>query len=392
MNLEESKSLNILHVIAINGIGGAENLLIELLPALKNQNNKVYCIIFHRNSSGPEAHFIGDNLKNLDIKVQYRRYSKIFDKNIFSFLLNFIKANELDIIHSHLKHADIWFAILKWQKKVFIPVISTLHGYRDSYHNKYGLFWKKKETFTFYYWITKFICIQLDGFIMISQGIKSLYQKAGLIKKKNVSIIYHGTTLDKVDVFKTKPSFNYEIALPGRLVKFKGHKYLIEAAKSLRQKFPAISVHFYGSGPELNNLKQLVARNDQEQYIFFHGFVNDIINRISQHDIAVIPSIGEPFGLVFFDAFKADLPVVAFNLAAGNEIIEDGYNGLLAEPFNVDSLSNLISKLFIDQHLRMKLKEHAKEKLQLVFSIERMAKGYIFFYQTVINNTIKCVE
>lgn len=384
----------VLHVIAINGIGGAENLLLQILPALQNDID-ITCLIFYRNLFVEEAHSIGINLFKSGIQVHYKKYKNVSSKNNLRFFVDFIKLEKPDLIHSHLKHADLWLSILKWQKVITIPVITTLHGYRDSYHNKYGLAWKGKAKRSLYYWITKFICTQLDGFILISHGLQKLYESAGLLRSKNICVIHHGTIINDLDFVKKENFFNYQIALPGRLVKFKGHKYLIEAISKLKPDFPDISAHFYGIGPEMEQLKKMVASKKLQQTIYFHGFVKDVFRKMQQHDIAVIPSIGEPFGLVFFDAFRANLPVIAFDLPASNEVIQDGYNGLLASPLDSDSLVQKINLLFKDRELRERLSQNAKKKLYEQYTIERMANDYLQFYQSFtkkIESNQLCVE
>lgn len=374
---------HILHVIAINGIGGAEKLLLDLLPALQEKQVRVSCLIFYKPATRIHAESIGKELAANGIEVHYISYESAMLGNKKE-LLAFLAGRKFSIIHSHLKHTDFWLARLKFKGILKTPVVTTMHGYRDKFHGRYGLKWKSGQLLTSYYWLSKFISRNVDGLIMISKGIDKLYRDAHLGNKNSV-IIYHGTTLDKMNPVKETLSKVPKLVLAGRLTGFKGHIYAIKAVKILENEFPELQLHFFGTGPEESNLKEAVRVNQLEEKVIFHGFVNNLATRMPEHDIAVVPSIGEPFGLVFFDSFKAGLPVVAFDVPAGNEIITHGRNGLLAETENAASLAEKLRQLLTDNELRKKLVKNSQEVLASDFSLDRMAADYLSFYRKTIN-------
>jgi len=378
------KTHKVLHVITISGIAGAEKLLVDLLPEQYNLNFEVHCLLFHKKLGKMYAQQLGDKLNEHKIKVYYKEYSRIIDKKVFSFLKDLIYQIKPDLIHSHLKQADVWLSILKWRKKISVPVVATLHSYSDEYHNRYGLTWNKKAKYTFYYWLTKFICNELDAFISISKGIANLFLEAGLLKDDKITVVYHGTKIEEGSREEGLKPFNWKLVLVGRLVHFKGHHYAIEAVSFLQEKYPHISLDFFGAGPEEHNLKQKIKKLGLQGQIHFNGFKADIVQHLKEYDIALIPSIGEPFGLVFFDAFKACLPVVAFNLAASNEIIKHGINGLLAKPYDSKHLGEQIDILFKDQELRSSIARNAKKILKEDFNIQKIAAFYLAEYKKII--------
>ena len=107
--------------------------------------------------------------------------------------------------------------------------------------------------------------------------------------------------------------------------------------------------------------------------------------RLKKMDIILIPSMGESFGMVFLEAFAAGVPVVAFDLPAGNEIVRDGGNGLLAKPENVNSLVEKIKLLCNDAALRKRIVNQATTDLLQQFSLTRMANQYQAFYQSILS-------
>src|SRR5262249_21172055 len=152
---------------------------------------------------------------------------------------------------------------------------------------------------------------------------KSFYEQARLVQTKKNTIVYHGYDTSKTYPFRDNPEPLTAplLALPGRIITRKGHRYAIEAITQVNQYYPKASLHIYGEGPEENALKEIVKARKLENTVFFHGYVENIIEELNRYDIVIIPSLWEPFGLVFLDGFAANVPIVAFDLPAGNELI-----------------------------------------------------------------------
>jgi glycosyltransferase involved in cell wall biosynthesis len=109
-------------------------------------------------------------------------------------------------------------------------------------------------------------------------------------------------------------------------------------------------------------------------------------------DIILVPSSGEAFGIVFLEAFAAGVSVVAFDIPAGNEIIKDGFSGLLATPGSVHSLAEKINELYKNKGLYMQIREQAFAGLKERFSLSRMVAGYQDFYEIVLSKYSKAVH
>lgn len=375
-----------MHIININTIGGAEKLIPVLLQHLNGPAIQTGCLIFHKEGGGAAAESIKDKLISAGVKVNLFSYKKIWDKSIFSTIVKITTQDKYDLIHSHLKHADMWLSYLKSRKKICIPVVSTLHGYRDSYQNKYALNYKKQILFTPYYWLTRFTCSQLDGYILISECLKQFYQLSGLLKKKPATVIYHGYPHTAEITGSRSSTHNNQprIVLPGRLIKMKGHSYAIEAIGMLNDIYPGISLHIYGKGPEEETLMTLVKESGMGQQILFHGYTDDLMARLKESEVVVLPSMGESFGMVFLEAFAAGVPVVAFDLPAGNEIVKNQYTGLLAIPYSSESLAENIGRLLSDHELSNRLVSQAHKELQSRFSMQKMVDNYLSFYMKVL--------
>jgi glycosyltransferase involved in cell wall biosynthesis len=82
--------------------------------------------------------------------------------------------------------------------------------------------------------------------------------------------------------------------------------------------------------------------------VAFVGFLNSDQQRAiwAQTAFSVIPSIwSEPFGLIFLEAWAQGRTFVASRLGAMAEVVKEGHDGLLAEPFSCESLASQIQRL-----------------------------------------------
>ena len=378
--------MRVLHVITINGYGGAEKLLLHLLPALQEGNVSAECLILNKKGVQEFSRDIGSKLLEKGIKVHYGEYSSILDREALKKIKQIINAGNYNIIHSHLKYVDVWMTILKKTGGLKLPVVTTLHGYNDEYENEYGFSITKRIYFSVYYWVTKIICHSLDGFILISQIVADFYHGTNLLEKGKGKIIYHGYALkdNKYSEEKYAEKQNGPIlAIPGRILKRKGHVFAIRALKELLIKWPDASLYIFGTGPYEPVLRKLIEEEGVGDSIIFSGYVDPLVSYLRGCDIVVIPSLWEGFGIVFLDAFAAERPVVAFDLPAGNEIIQHKINGLLASPGDSKSLADMISLLWEDKKLKETITHNATIKLINEFSIKKMAEKYLSFYSTL---------
>jgi len=82
----------------------------------------------------------------------------------------------------------------------------------------------------------------------------------------------------------------------------------------------------------------------------------------SASDVVCVPSLGEPFGLVFVESMAAGKVVIGANEGGAREIIEDGKNGFLINPSDHTSLANKICAIFDDNDLENKMSKAALKR------------------------------
>lgn len=136
--------------------------------------------------------------------------------------------------------------------------------------------------------------------------------------------------------------------------RYKGHDALIELWPAVRQMISDAQLIVVGEGDDAARLRQKAA--DTSDAITFLGRVDEPTLAALYRDATcfVMPSSDEGFGLVFLEAMRASTPCIAA-FGAAEEIITDGYNGLIVDADDDDDLVAAIVRLFGDRQARMRM-------------------------------------
>jgi glycosyltransferase involved in cell wall biosynthesis len=380
--------MKIVHVININGIGGAERHLPILLSALVSSGINAESVLIFKRRNRDLANTIKKQLLKPEIKYHLLSRGSILDVKSLIELGKLINIQKYDLVHSHLRHSDLWIWILKKLGIIKVPILTTMHGYRDSYQNKYGLDYQKISKLSVYYWFVKYVLQGFDKVVFVSNALKQFYILSELTKFQKGTVIYHGYPYLIRDKFPTKKKITSEgtinIAIIGRLIHMKGHRFALESFRLILTDYPNSVLHILGSGPEEKNIILMCTDLGVKDKVRLYGYVENVNDYLASMDVLLVPSIGEAFGMVFLESFANKVPVVAFDLPAGNEIISDGQNGLLAEKYNSYDLYRKVVFLFGSMERYNLITTNAYADLMLKFSVESMAKMYKKLYISVL--------
>ncbi|SDQ00396.1 Glycosyltransferase involved in cell wall bisynthesis [Mucilaginibacter sp. OK268] len=211
------------------------------------------------------------------------------------------------------------------------------------------------------------------------------------ISTASFHIIPHGIPLPVLSPAPTKNSDQIEILFVGRFEYRKGIDLLLAAIPYVLEKYKKVVFKLIGT--DKDNFYENTFRNQYPGYldkIMFYGLTSseDIKRAYAGCDIFVAPSRYESFGLIYIEAMSYGKPVIGLKAGGAMDIIKDNYNGLLAEPENVQSLVHQLSSLVENHELRKELGTNARKTVEDKFSDEELASNSIAYYQEVINKLI----
>ncbi|WP_084958745.1 glycosyltransferase [Thermoactinospora rubra] len=123
---------------------------------------------------------------------------------------------------------------------------------------------------------------------------------------------------------------NRIVAAGGRWVPAKAYDRLIRAFAIVADKRPDWRLRLYGSGPEENRLRALVAELDLHNHVYFMGTTPDLAGEFAKASIVATTARSDDLGMTVLEAMGCGVPVVAYEDARGPaEFVATGYNGVL---------------------------------------------------------------
>jgi len=185
----------------------------------------------------------------------------------------------------------------------------------------------------------------------------------------------------KPEISELNKNSIFKLLFVGQLKKYKGINYLLEAVKILEDKGIALNLVIVGDGPERKNIEAYSRSLNCKAKITGSISESSLNHYYSASDALVLPSISgrEAFGLVLLEAMSYGKPVVVSNIAGPNEVVKDGYNGLLVKSRSPQAIANAIEKLVKNPVLYQKLSENAMRTAEQ-YSWEKVGDRYIEVY------------
>jgi len=168
------------------------------------------------------------------------------------------------------------------------------------------------------------------------------------------------------------------ILFSGKLTKYKGVKYLIQAAKNIDG-----IIGIAGDGPERKSLENLV-KDMKLKNVKFFGYINgqDLMQLYYRADVCVVPSVwDEPLGLVVLEAMAASTPVVVTRKGGIPLMVKEKHNGLFVRPRNPKEIAQKVNFLLQNDEIRTKMGYKARQTVEEKFTWEKIAGKYERMYQ-----------
>ncbi|MGF1498597.1 MAG: glycosyltransferase family 4 protein [Elainellaceae cyanobacterium] len=101
----------------------------------------------------------------------------------------------------------------------------------------------------------------------------------------------------------------------------------------------------------------------------------------SAADVMIVPSLQESFGQTVSEALACGTPVVAFNSTGPKDIVDHQINGYLAQPYDVQDLSQGIAWVLKDSIRLLRLSAQAREKAERSFPLDLQARQYLKLFE-----------
>jgi len=319
-----------------------------------------------------------------------------FSLRAYAKLRELCRQRPFDIIHDN---QCLGYGLLL-MKRLNVPVIATIHhplpidrqadleqanGLRDK--------WRIRKFYSFIP-MQAFVSRRLERIITVSH---SAAKKTGLFFKvadNKIRVVYNGIDTQmysgKEDISKNR---NGLIMVGNTDDRKKGILYLLKALQQLKDDGIKLTIvddaerhssYTDDVGPLPSYGLKLVEKLNLDGMVRFSGRLTreELAQRYSAAQIAVVPSLYEGFGLPAAEAMACGTPVIATTGGALPEVVGDA--GILVPPGNADALAASIKQLLDDKQARQRMSEAGRKRVEEKFSWEEAARETLKVYQEVL--------
>ena len=321
--------------------------------------------------------FIYLSMKSDQSKISSLKYAFFCIRNAVILLRKKIKI-DLVTTYDPLKTGMIGLFVSRILKAKFAPEVNGVYTSQTVYMDEAGKLSGSIKCIT-YPVIMRFVLKRADGIkLLFNNQIDSL--KITLRGKKVKNFPDYVAVDDFKNIREEK-----EVLFAGFPFKLKGVDILIKAFKKIASKYPEWKLKILGWFPNPTELNEAIGGHPQ---IYHHKPVhrNEMPAHIGSCAIFALPSRSEAMGRVLVEAMAAGKPRIGSNVDGIPTVINDGIDGLLVEPENVDDLAKKLDMLMGNSDMRHKLGENGEVRAKKEFSEVRYIKNIEVLYNEVITN------
>ncbi len=290
-------------------------------------------------------------------------------------LRQYIENLKPDIVHFH----ETWGM---GSYKLNCPTVFTVHGF-----DSLNLVTEKSRAWRLRSWLWK----RVENFGLARQThiisiVPYVTRQMGTLKAK----IYDIWNAINPKYFTIERNLQEPtILFLGWINQRKNPLTLVSVANKLIKQYPTLKVLLCGEVSDQEygrRIRSTIKALELDACVKMLGRVdmNQVMEKLSQSHVLVLPSLQENAPMVIAEAMAAQVPVVGANLCGIPDMITDEESGYLIEPFDVDGIANRIDQLLGDMNNNQVMGAHARSRAFTLFHPESVASQTVATYRDVI--------
>lgn len=281
-----------------------------------------------------------------------------------------------DVIH--LQTAEtIALAVMSYVRKYDVPLVSTGHAYPDNVTGQFKLLKpkliKKQADAVLRVYMASFLKHAEYATMPTEMAIGDLVPKNRRRFKVTVEALSNGVDLSEFNPGKPNAEVlkkygisanaKHRVLYVGRVDPEKSISNVVMAFSKVLKEVPDAEFLIVGDGIDVNHLKKLVSELGLEEKVKFAGKIlpPDLVEVYRTGSLFATASETETQGIVLIEAAATGLPLIAVDKGAVSELCQNGRNGELCQPGDIDGIANAMVKILTDKDLQKKYAEESIE-------------------------------
>lgn len=370
----KEQKIKILHVIDSLGVGGMERVVVDVANGLDlGRFEQTVCCLSRR---GELADQLRDDVRCIDLGKGDKA-----DRLMPLKLARVIRRERPDIVHS-----QSWSGVDTALATLLTPGVKLVH----SEHGRNYPHWQRQPLLRR---LARRGVYQLANAVFaISAEVRDFYCRQTSFPTERMQVIANGIDLQRIDEanargvreeFGIAPD-DFVVGTVARLDLTKDTISLARAFASvaLRHRTSSSKLLIVGDGEQRARLADFVRSMRLEGAVIFAGPRRDVPRLLRAMDVFALSSVSEGMPLTVLEAMAARLPVVATNVGALPELVEEGKTGFLVPIRHAAALSEKLEMFLANRQLAITFGEAARHKVEQEFPVERMLRRYAELYES----------
>ncbi len=362
---------NVLITVPWMTFGGAETLIYNYCREIKEDFNITFV-----------TGLLSDHeweYKFKEITPNVYHLANLFDDEALrlEFIANYIKTRNIQLLH--VIHNGFTFKMIPELKKRFpdLKVAVTMFNDRVEY-------FEQSIGYAEY----------IDNYISDNSKVAKNYQKQ-IGPSANTTVVPNGINCYEefspslFDREKERATLGLDdrqlgIFFVGRLSEEKNPDVFVEVAEKLLKSAPDTRLKFFviGDGPMRAEIEQMIKRVNSPSILYL-GYQSEVARYFSAADIFVLPSSIEGFPLSILEAMAMRVVVVASDVGAVAEVVENNKEGFVVSPGSVDEIADALLVLSKDHSKLANMKKSARKKVEAKYSNRILGSNYKKLYKSL---------
>lgn len=354
--------MRVAHVITRMIVGGAqENTLFNCLDLVRHYGDDV--LLVTGPALGPEGDLLAGgaapDLRVCVIDSLRRAVNPWRDWRAYRALKRALHDFRPDVVHTHSAKGGVLGRRAAFALQV-PAIVHTVHG--APFH-PYQPWWARQAIIR----IERDAARRCHALVSVADAMTDLMVNAQVAPRDKFQTVYSGMEVEPFlradehrESMRARLGFKHDHVVIGkiaRLFHWKGHEYVIEAAKQLIDQAPQARFLWVGDGVLRETLERQIEAAGLTSYFRFTGLVppGEIPALISAMDILVHASLREGLARALPQALIAGKPVVSYDVDGAREVVVSGQTGYLLPACSVGPLAQALQALIADAGLRERL-------------------------------------
>ena len=380
----------VLHVITRLIVGGAQENTLYTAARLDPSRYRVEVICGPQ--TGSEGSLIEEvRAQGIPLTIMpdlLRQVSPVHDFKALIGMTRLMRQGGYTIVHTHSSKAGILGRLAA--RLAGVPlIVHTVHGW--SFHD-----YMPSITRRIYILLERWMARFTDAIIVVTGKDIEKGLQAGIGHREQYSLIRSAIPLDEFDPRRadrvmTRRQLGMPLNSPviGTIGRFSAQKNPLDwvrVAGIIGRARPEALFFMVGDGPLRPQVEALIKQEGLAGQAILTGLRRDVPELLAAMDIFMLASLWEGLPRTIPEAQSMGLPAVANRADGTCEAIQDGLNGYLCTPGDLEGMASRVITLLDDPALRAMMGQHGRSEAVAEFDLQKMIEGIDRLYRKLMKN------